>query len=88
LAARGAFDSSARASLDHLVGTSEEGRRHFQAKRLGGLQIDDEIELGRLLDREVSGLCSAHNLVDIFGGALSQAGGWAASHHGGRRADG
>jgi hypothetical protein len=35
--------------FDHLVGASEQRRRHFEAERLGAGQIDDEIEFGRLL---------------------------------------
>jgi hypothetical protein len=52
--------SSARAS-------SEAG--NFEAERLGGRQIDDQIELGRLLDRDVSRLRPTQNLVDEVGDA-------------------
>ena len=55
--------SSARASS--VGGTVE-------AERLGGVQVDDEIELGRLLDRDVGRLRPAQNLVDIVGGAPEQ----------------
>ena len=43
-----------------------------ETERLGGGQIDDEIEFGRLLDREVARLRPAQNLVDIVGGAPEQ----------------
>jgi hypothetical protein len=37
--------------LDHLVGTREHLRRNVEAERPGGGQVHDEIEFGRLLDR-------------------------------------
>ena len=45
--------SFARSSLDHLVGCSEEQWRHGEAKRLGVLEIDDQLEDGRLLDGKI-----------------------------------
>ena len=45
--------------FDHLVGAGEQHGRHLDAERLRGRQVDDEIELGRLLDRDVAWLCSA-----------------------------
>src|SRR5262249_4466995 len=56
-------------SLDHLVGAQQERFGDVQPKSLGAGQIDDEIERGRLLDRQISGLCPAQNLVHVFGGA-------------------
>ena len=38
--------------FNHLVGDSKHSRRNCQAECLGGLEIDDEIELCRLLHRE------------------------------------
>jgi hypothetical protein len=35
--------------------------RNSKPERLGGLEIDDEIEFGRLLDRDVGGLRPAQN---------------------------
>ena len=34
--------------FDHLVGAGEQPRWHVEAKRLGGLVIDDQLELRRL----------------------------------------
>ena len=57
------------ASFDHLVGEREQRRRDGEAKGLGGLEIDDEIELGRLLDRDIAGLRAVQNFVGQVGGA-------------------
>jgi len=44
--------------FDHLVGAGEERRRHFQAKRLRHDQVNDEVELGWLLNPNVGGFCA------------------------------
>src|SRR5262245_40555930 len=41
-----------KASLDHLVRPPQQRRRDRQAERLGGLEVDDQLELGGLLDGE------------------------------------
>jgi len=51
-------------SSDHLVGSRQEIRRHGQSDLLGSFQIDDQLELGRLLDRQFSGCGSFENLID------------------------
>src|SRR5215831_15008896 len=69
------------ASLNHLIGAQQERLRDSQPKRLGGGQIDDEIELGRLLNGNVARLRPAQNLVDEFAGAPKQRGQvWAVGH--------
>jgi hypothetical protein len=55
-------------------GAGEQRRWDLKAKRLGGCQIDDEIEFSRLLDRNISWLCPAQYLVDKIGGAPEQVG--------------
>ena len=41
--------------FDHLVGEHEQLRWHIEAKHLGGLEIDHELELRRLLNQQVGG---------------------------------
>jgi len=60
--------------FNDLVRAQQERLRDCQPERLGGRQIDDEIEFGRLLDRDVARLRPAQNLVDIVGGAPIQVG--------------
>src|SRR5215813_9885559 len=38
-------------SLDHLVGTREQRNWRVEAKRLGGVEVDHELEFGRILHR-------------------------------------
>jgi hypothetical protein len=44
------------ALFDHLVGAGQERFGDDQPKRLGGLEIDDEFEFVRLLDRNIGWL--------------------------------
>jgi glyoxylase-like metal-dependent hydrolase (beta-lactamase superfamily II) len=44
------------ALFDHLVGAQKERLRDLQAKHLGGGEVKDQVELSRLLDRNVGWL--------------------------------
>ena len=48
--------------------------RNSKPERLGGLEVDDQLEFGRLLDRDVGGLRPAQNLIDQLGSAPKQIG--------------
>src|SRR5690242_20723019 len=64
-----ARQSTAQGLLDHLIRPRQERRRDRQAEGLGGLEVHDQIELCRLLDREVARLAALEDLVHVPGGA-------------------
>jgi hypothetical protein len=57
------------ASFDDLVGAREQRRRHVEAKRFGGLEVDHSSYLGRGLHRHVGRLLALEDAVDVFGRA-------------------
>src|SRR5207245_1727759 len=60
--------------LDHLVGASDDGLRDRKAEGLGGLEVDHQLELGRLLDGQVGGLRAFQDLVHVNGRAAERVG--------------
>src|SRR5262249_48616334 len=72
---RGRFiadSSSALRSFDHLVGACDERGWDSEGERFCYRNIDDEIEFGRLLDRDVPWLHPAQYLVHKIAGAAEQ----------------
>src|SRR5690349_20788322 len=53
--------------LDHLVSSAEQQQRDGEAERLGGLHVDDQLELCWLLDGQIGWLDALEDLVDITG---------------------
>src|ERR1700736_1465967 len=51
--------------LDHLVGEQLYRVGHLDAERPGRLQVDDELEFGRLQHRQVGGLCAFEDLTGV-----------------------
>jgi hypothetical protein len=60
--------------LDHFVRARKQRRWDFQAQRLRGLEIDDELELRWLLDWKSRRLLAFQDFVDEIGRAPISAG--------------
>src|SRR5260370_21847111 len=54
-------DTDCNTSFDHFVGAGEQRRRHFEAERPGGFEIEHKVEPGRLSDRQVCWLFALEN---------------------------
>jgi hypothetical protein len=61
--------STATRLLDNLVGALLKLQRYVEAKRLGGLEIDHQLEFDWKLDGKLRRLCATENAIDIGGGA-------------------
>jgi hypothetical protein len=55
--------------FNHLVGALRQRLRDFQAERLRGVEVDDQLELGGLLDRQLARFRALEDLVHIDRGA-------------------
>src|SRR5271165_6438902 len=72
LATAACCNATVIASFNHFIGPQQERLGYRQAKRLGGRQVDHELEPGRLLDRKIGGLCAFENFVDKIARATEQ----------------
>src|SRR5262249_50411933 len=52
-------------SFDHLVGAAGQGQRDGDAERLGGLEVEDQLDFGGLHHREVSRLLPFENAPGV-----------------------
>src|SRR5262245_7068471 len=62
------------ALLKDLIRPRQQRRWDRQAERLGGLEVDDQLELRGLLDGEVAGLRTLEDAVDVGGRAAELVG--------------
>jgi hypothetical protein len=51
--------------LDHLVGAGKQRRRHFEAERPRGFEINYQFERGWLLNGKIGRLGALENLVNV-----------------------
>jgi hypothetical protein len=62
----------ARRKLLHLAAGAAALPAIGEAEGLGGLEVDNQFELGGELNRQLAHLCAAQNAIDIRGGARIQ----------------
>ena len=60
--------SKAPSLFDHLVGAAEQRKRESNAQRLGSIEVDDQLDFHRLLNRQVSRFGAVENPAGIDGG--------------------
>src|SRR4029077_791670 len=58
----------AKGSFDHLVGAAEQRNRDRDAERLSGLEIEDQLDFRRLLDRQIGRFLALEDAAGIDAG--------------------
>src|SRR5438128_12262232 len=54
--------------MNDLIRPPQQRLRNREPERLGGLEVDDQLELGWLLDGKIAGLGALENLAYVSGG--------------------
>src|SRR5260221_1724158 len=54
-------------SFDHLIGAAEQHRWHFEAECSRSLEINTQLEFGRLVKRDISRTSTSKNPIDEVG---------------------
>src|SRR5438093_4579117 len=57
------------ALFDRFIGACQERYRRIKSERLRGLEVDDELEFIRKLDRQIAGLFALKDSIDVGCGA-------------------
>jgi len=70
-ARQNASNSSGGDLLDHLIRPRQQSRRNREAERLGGLEVDDKLELRRLFDAEVGRFHALEDSRNVARGGAS-----------------
>jgi hypothetical protein len=55
-----------QAVYSSLIGAGEQCPRYDEIRRLGGLQVDEKLNFGCLLDRKLGGLVALENSAGII----------------------
>src|SRR5262249_37238656 len=54
--------------IDYFVGAAEQRRKHSEAERFGGLEVDHKLILGRRLHRQIGGFLTFEDTIHVTSG--------------------